>query len=275
MTIFEAYQEAVKKLNNPQLEEINIRILLCENNGLKNMSDFYLKKEENVEDLQGFNRDLKRFLHGEPVQYIIQKATFLGHDFYVSKDVLIPRNETEEVVVFGANKIKELFGDQAIDVADVCCGSGCIGLSLSKLVKVNRLYLSDISEKALEVAKINAQKFDVKTTFQKLNALDWINCENIDVVISNPPYILNKDDVDKSVLEYEPHEALFVDKNLTIYRDIIARCEELKIKLIIFEIGYDLVDKLSRVINEITQNYIVEFVNDMNKLPRICVLTRK
>ena len=274
MTIFEAYQQAVKKLQNPELEEINIRILLCENNGLKNMSEFYIRKDENVLDLQRFNQDLQRFLSGEPVQYITQKATFLDHDFYVSRDVLIPRNETEEVVVFAAKTINRMFGKKKVNIADVCTGSGCIGLALSTMVKANCLYLSDISQKALNVAKINAKNFKQKAILKCGDALEWVVNEKIDVIVSNPPYILNKKDVDERVLKYEPHNALFVDENLTIYRKIISRANELKVPLIIFEIGYDLVDKLSHVINEITSNYKVEFINDINKLPRICILTR-
>lgn len=273
MTLFEAYQEGLKQLKNPDLEEINLRILLCENNGLKTMSDFYIYKDENVSDLQRFREDLRRFLNGEPIQYILQKATFFGDDFYVSNDVLIPRNETEEVVDFAIKKIKEKFGTKKVKIVDVCCGSGCIGCEVFKNGNVETVFFSDISEKAVAVTKQNMKNFNVTGNVFVSDALDFLN-EKVDVVLANPPYILNKEDVDQSVLKHEPHVALFADEELTIYRKIVKKAVYLGVPLIIFEIGYDLNDKITKLFKKLAPNYKIDVIKDINKNDRICSLEK-
>ena len=273
MTLFEAYQKGLKLLKNPQKDEINIRILLCENNNLKSMSDFYLRKNENIRDLQRFNRELQRFLSGEPVQYITRKASFFGDDFIVSKDVLIPRNETEEVVDYAIKKIKEKFGSKNILISDVCAGSGCIGCELFLHSNVDRVFFSDISDKAIAIAKQNAEKLNVKGSFYVSDGLDYLN-QSVDVVISNPPYILKKEDVDQSVLDFEPHLALFADEDLTIYQKITKKAVQLSVPLIIFEIGYDIKEKLEEIFKEIAPHYALEFKKDINDKFRICSLSK-
>ena len=273
MTLFEAYQQGLKLLKNPTQEEINLRILLCENNSLKSMSDFYVHKDENIKDLQRFNQELHRFLSGEPVQYIIGKASFFGDDFIVSKDVLIPRNETEEVVEYAIKKIDEKFGSKKIVIADVCSGSGCIGCEVFLHSNVDRVCFSDISDKAMSVTRQNAERFGVKGSFAVADGLDFL-IQSVDVAISNPPYILKKEDVDKSVLDFEPHLALFVDEDLTIYRKIAKKAVQLGVPLIIFEIGYDIKEKLEEIFKEIAPNYDLEFKKDLNDKFRICSLSK-
>lgn len=273
MTLFEAYQDGLKLLKNPQNDEINIRVLLCENNNLKSMSDFYLHKNENIKDLQRFNRELHRFLSGEPVQYITGKASFFGDDFVVSKDVLIPRNETEEVVDYAIKKIKEKFGTKNISISDVCTGSGCIGCELFLHSNVDHVFFSDISDKAIAISKQNAEKLNVKGSFCVADGLDYLN-HSVDVVVSNPPYILKKEDVDQSVLDFEPRLALFTDEDLTIYRKIAKKAIQLGVPLIIFEIGYDIKEKLEKIFKEIALNYTLEFKKDINDKFRICSLSK-
>ena len=273
MTLFEVYQQSIKQLKNPDVDEINVRILLCEVNELDSMSDFYIRKNENIRDLQEFNLKFERFLHGEPIQYILNKTSFFGLDLYVDKNVLIPRMETEEVVSFAIKKIKEKFGDKTIDVADVCCGSGCIGISLFKNLNINKVLFSDISKKALDVTKINASKNHVKSEFCVSNSLDYLN-HYVHVVVSNPPYILNRDDVDPSVLNHEPSIALFADKQLSVYRKIVNKCAELNIPLVIFEIGYDLKEKLIQIFDKIAVGYTITFIKDLNDKFRICCLEK-
>ena len=91
MTLYEAYKEAVKKLTNPDSDEISVRILLCHNNGIKSMSGFYIHKNENVKDFPLFLNQFERFLSGDPIQYILGETEFLGNNFYVDNRVLIPR----------------------------------------------------------------------------------------------------------------------------------------------------------------------------------------
>ena len=194
MTLIEVYNQSIKKLKNPDVDEIAIRILLCEINGLKTMSDFYLRKDEEIRDLPRYQHYFERFLNGEPVQYILGKTEFLGREFYVDNRVLIPRQESEEVVDFAIKKIHEIFGAAKLDILDVCCGSGIMGVSLAKTINVDKVYFSDISKDAIDVCKINCLNHKVKADFYCEDALNktLFNKIEVDVLISNPPILPSK-----------------------------------------------------------------------------------
>jgi len=276
MTLYEVYKDSIKKLANPDVDEISVRILLCHNNGIKSMSGFYVHKNENIKDFPGFLEQFNRFLAGEPIQYILGETEFLGYNFKVDRRVLIPRQETEEVVMQAYLRALEKFGDHVINVADVCCGSGVMGITLAKKLKVRYLFMSDISKEAIEVAKENAQKNDVVANFFVGNACDELvkAGAKVDLFVANPPYILKKEEVEKSVLEYEPHIALFTDEKLGIFREIFKNLPKIKNKemLCVFEIGYDLKDKLTDLIKETLKNVTFGFVKDINGKERILIL---
>ena len=276
MTLFEVYKDAVKKLKNPGADEISVRILLCHNNDIKSMSGFFIHKDENIKDLSKFTQEFDRFLKGEPIQYIIGETEFLGLTFKVDKRVLIPRQETEEVVTQAYLRAMQYFGDHVINVADVCCGSGVMGITLAKKLKVRYLFMSDISKDAIEVAKENAKANDVIGNFFVGNACDELvkAGAKVDLFVANPPYILNREEVDISVLENEPHLALFADAELSVYRDIFKALPKLKNKkmLCVFEIGYDLKDKLVELIKSTLKNVTFGFIKDINGKERILIL---
>lgn len=274
-SIYQIYKQSCERLKDKKREEINVRILLCAINNLQSMSDFYLKKDENIQDLPRFNEYFERFLKGEPIQYIIGNTQFFGSNFKVDRRVLIPRQESEEVALYALRRIMSIFPNENIDLADVCCGSGCIGISLAKHLKLKNLYLSDLSQEACDVAVENLAFNNVNGYVLHGDGLKPFLKHNIsiDVIVANPPYILNKDEVDVSVLNYEPHSALFVDENLTIYRSIINDAITImKDKmLIIFEIGYDLKEKLIKLLheNEYDIDITYTFRKDINGKDRI------
>lgn len=272
-TLYEVYKDAIKKLLNKDKDEINVRILLCENNSLNSMSEFYLKRNENIHDLQRFNDEFARFLAGEPIQYIEGKSEFFGSTFKVDKRVLIPRQETEEVAFYALRKMLSVFPDQDIELADVCCGSGCIGISLAKHIKLKTLYLSDISQDACDLAVENIALNNVSGYVLHGDALKPFIKHGIkvDVIVANPPYILKREDVDKSVLDYEPHNALFTDDSLEVYRSILMDAKlVMKDKLlIVFEIGYDLKEKLINLLYELNLECSYSFRKDINNKDRI------
>ena len=276
MTLYEVYKDSLTKLKNPDTDEISVRILLCHNNGIKSMSGFYIHKNENIRDLPGFLSQFQRFLDGEPIQYILGETEFLGLNFSVDKRVLIPRQETEEVVTQAYLRALQMFGDSVINVADVCCGSGVMGITLAKKLKVRYLFMSDVSEDAIEVAKTNAKRNDVIANFFVGDACDELvkAGAKVDLLVANPPYILNKDEVDKSVLENEPHIALFADEELTVYKHIFEALPKIKNKrlLCVFEIGYDLKEKLSKLLEKTVKNATFGFVKDINGKERILIL---
>ena len=279
MTLYEVYKESIKKLANPDIDEIAVRILLCHNNGIKSMSGFYMHKDENIRDFPAFSKQFEEFLAGKPIQYILNETEFLGLNFYVDERVLIPRQETEEVVTQAYLRALQKFGDHVINVADICCGSGVMGLTLAKKLTVRYLFMSDISKDAIDVAKKNAQNLDVIGNFFVGNACDELvkAGAKVDLLVANPPYILNRNEVDKSVMDHEPHLALFADEELTVYRDIFKALPKLKNKelLCVFEIGYDLKDKLTQIIKETMKNVTFGFVKDINGKERILILELK
>ena len=158
-----------------------------------------------------------------PVQYLLGTTSFYDLNFEVNKNVLIPRPETEELVDWIVQDNKK--SENSIKILDIGTGSGCIAISLAKNIPNSKITAIDISEKALKIAQKNAIKNNVAVTFLKKNILKTSNLEQIfDIIVSNPPYVRNleKNEIKKNVLDYEPHLALFVDDDdaLIFYRTI-------------------------------------------------------
>jgi len=168
-----------------------------------------------------YNDSIKRLLQHEPVQYITGIAWFYKYPFYVNKDVLIPRPETEELV---EHIVKENIGKN-ISIIDIGTGSGCIAISLKKNVSGGLVSAIDVSIDALTVAKRNATELDANIHFIQQDFLQeglWNTLDMYDVIVSNPPYIkyIEKEEMNNNVLQYEPHLALFVENEdaLLFYR---------------------------------------------------------
>lgn len=203
--------------------------LILENKHKLRQIDLALNHELTFSDADlaiwgGFLNELKKEV---PIQYLLGKTNFYGLDFEVNENVLIPRPETEELVEWIINENKKEEKSKKIKVLDIGTGSGCIAISLAKNLPNAEVYGIDVSKKALETAKRNAINNNVDVTFMYLNILDTdvLAC-NFDIIVSNPPYIRNleKEEIKKNVLDYEPHLALFVDDNdaLIFYRKIAA-----------------------------------------------------
>ena len=162
-----------------------------------------------------------------PIQYLLGKTNFYGLDFEVNENVLIPRPETEELVEWIINDHAVLDRSKKIKILDIGTGSGCIAVSLAKNLPNASVYAVDVSKKALETAKRNAISNGVDVTFLLLDILEEevLKC-NFDIIVSNPPYVRNleKQEIKKNVLDYEPHLALFVEDNdaLVFYRKIAS-----------------------------------------------------
>ena len=129
---------------------------------------------------------LRRRAAGEPVQYILERADFMGLRFYVDRRVLIPRQDTETLVEAALIALRALPGP---DVLDLCAGSGCIGLSLKSLAPHSRITLADVSRDALEVARINAKALSADVRLRCGDLFQAVGRERFDCIVSNPPYI--------------------------------------------------------------------------------------
>lgn len=171
------------------------------------------------------HEDIERRLNlGEPIDYILGYTYFYGLKIEVSKDTLIPRPETEELVELILNENQPRSG---LKILDIGTGSGCIALALkSKLVDAEITAL-DVSYPALEIAQKNFSQLDLDIDFIPLDILNeklWSQLANYDIIVSNPPYIPQeeKHDMTASVLDYEPHLALFVENDpLVFYKQIL------------------------------------------------------
>ena len=173
---------------------------------------------------------VKELLKNRPIQYIIGETEFCGMRFFVNENVLIPRPETEEMVkMIVSRRDKACLVPTGCDVLDIGTGSGCIAISIAKLLKDSVVTAIDVSEKALEVAKKNAEANDANVRFILDDILNAQNKELIDnqydIIVSNPPYVCDseKTEMRANVLDYEPSTALFVTDNdpLIFYRKIL------------------------------------------------------
>ncbi len=180
----------------------------------------------NNNQLAAVEEIISRLLKNEPVQYVLNKTIFYGLPFYVDSNVLIPRQETEELVAWILETIQNKGGDE-IRVLDVGTGSGCIPIALKKKRPSFSVGALDVSSGALEVAKKNAVLNNVNIDFWELDVLDeknWNKLPSFDIIVSNPPYIaeVEKNMIPENVLQFEPHLALFAGGNdaLVFYKRI-------------------------------------------------------
>lgn len=207
-----------------------------------------------------WNNILVQLEQQKPVQYVFGKAFFYGLEFFVDKNTLIPRPETEELVEW---IIKENNTKGKIKILDIGTGSGCIAVSLAKNLPLADVYALDVSEGALAVAKKNAEYNNVKVTFLLEDILKTQSLnQTFDVIVSNPPYVRNleKTEINKNVLEYEPHLALFVEDNdpLLFYRKIamLAKSSLNQNGKLYFEINQYLGNETAEMLEELQYKQI-------------------
>jgi len=187
--------------------------------------------EINNEQLEHWNNILEELKKEKPIQYVLGEAWFFGLRFEVDANTLIPRPETEELVQWIIDTITEEnsdFNQNSLKIIDIGTGSGCIPISLKKELPMTEVSAIDVSDGALEVAQKNALTNNITVHFIKKDILSHtellLENQKWDIIVSNPPYVrlLEKEEIKKNVLEYEPHLALFVadDDALLFYRKI-------------------------------------------------------
>jgi release factor glutamine methyltransferase len=215
-----------------------------------------------------------RLLMHEPVQYVLQESWFCGLKFYVDKNVLIPRPETEELVEWVITNCR--FPVDRLSILDIGSGSGCIPIALKRKLRKAEVSGCDISEAALQVARKNAATLGADIHFILLDFLDSEQRRRLpsfDIIISNPPYIPEKDKqhMQPNVLQYEPHTALFVPDNdaLTFYKAIADFGKEhLNPTGVIYtEIHEELASPVTELFN--SKGYALEIKKDMQGKERM------
>ena len=218
---------------------------------------------DNIISFENIISDLKQNI---PIQYILGEAHFYDLKFKVNSSTLIPRGETEELVQY-------ILLHDFISVLEIGTGSGCIAVSIAKNSN-SKITAIDNSLEALEIAKSNAILNSVEINFELSDVFNFSDTKKYDLIVSNPPYVLESEKkiMDKNVLDYEPHNALFVADNdpLVYYKEIakIATNNLNKNGLLFFEIN----EKYSKQIIELLSNLNfvdIELKKDINGRDRI------
>ena len=217
---------------------------------------------------------ITRLKNYEPYQYIIGKTEFFDLEFFVDKNVLIPRPETEELVKLIIDENKSA---KQLNILDIGTGSGCIIVSLVKNLNCNFCLGVDVSNEAIKIAKQNAEQNSTQVNFINLNILT-AEVKNFNtkfnIIVSNPPYVTDsqKKQMQKNVLNHEPHTALFVDdKNpLIFYEKIINLSKNILAEngILYLEINENFASEIKNLLtaNKITNSKIVKDINNKNRI---------
>lgn len=249
-----------------------VHMLLCHVLKLdytKLLSDINL--EVLPKQVEVYNKLLNRIVDGEPIQYVIGNVDFYGYNYKVNKNVLIPRFETEELVNNTIKYIDKLFEKESLNVIDLGCGSGCIGITLKKERPQLNVTCLDISKEALEVAKNNSNALKADVTFIQGNMLNNISGK-YDIIISNPPYISYNETIEDIVKNNEPHLALYASNDgLYYYDDILSNAKKNlnDIFLIALEIGMNQKEQIIELANKYFENVNIECKQDLSGKDRM------
>ena len=270
-TLKEIRAKAVETAEDVRPEDVDY--VLAERLNLTT-SEFELKQVMTLSDdqIKQANKDIKKLAKGVSPQYILGYAWFLGYKIMVQRGVLIPRFETEELVTWALESLKN--GDTVLDLGT---GSGCITVALlkeaeKKGIKDISMYSSDVTDNALRISEENFLNYNLDVTTRKANVL--IGLGKFDLIISNPPYIKTgeKNEMDKNVLQNEPEEALFGGKDgLDFYRRF---AKQVRAHLnshgeFFLEFGFSEEDQLRELFAEELPDFDIEFRKDMAGKPRM------
>ncbi len=260
-TIKEALKEASLILKNKKEATLLLQhTLKCDTPYL------ILKEDEILTEYKIYKELVKRRSFDEPIEYLTNSVSFYSKEFFIKKGALIPRPETELLIDKALDISKKM--DKTLHVGEIGTGSGIIACMLAMLIDDIKIIATDISNDALEIARINAQKFGVmdKITFVQTNYLDGIY-DNFDMIISNPPYIAEGFELENS-LSYEPQNALFGGiRGDEMLMEIIDLWIKREIPYLLCEIGYDQKKPLKRYLRgkDIKQ---IGFYKDLSSFDR-------
>lgn len=271
-----------KRVENTNLEKEAIKLLILELSGL-NGATFLASLNEEVptDKYEIITKAIDEYvINKKPVQHILGYSYFFGYKMKVNEDVLIPRCETEELVGYVLSTYDDVFNGRKVDVVDVGTGSGAIAISLAREEPNMNVYATDISEKALVVAKENAMINEAKVTFFQGDMLTPIIEQNLkfDILVSNPPYIPNNEYVEDIVINNEPHVALFGGDTGMNFYDIILKDAKKVLKvpsIIAFEHSYNKKAEMHELINKYFPTSSYETIKDLSGKDRMTIIINK
>lgn len=278
MKIEEVLQSAIQELNHNKISApiVKARMLLA---NTLNVTKEYLvtnsKEEINEETIKKFSEGINKLINGCPLQYITNYQEFMRLDFYVDENVLIPRADTEILV---EEVISSCDNEKDYKILDLCTGSGAIGISLARYIQNSHVTCTDISTKAIEIAKKNAKANNIENIeFIESDMFENIK-ESFDIIVSNPPYIVKNviATLDKEV-QSEPHIALDggID-GLDFYRIIVnnANAHLQRDGMLFLEIGYDQKEEVMKLLEASKKYKNIYSKKDLYDNDRIVVATK-
>lgn len=280
-TVKELIKLAESRLDDAS-KDINVAKVLFYHLADKQPHELYLMYDEEVSsELEAkFLAGMEEYYQGKPIQYIKGVENFFGRDFKVNEDVLIPRYETEELVENILYRIDDYFAEyQSITLCDVGTGSGAIATSLALEEPRLKVFATDISLKAVTVAKDNAKNLGANIEFMVGDMLEPLleNEIKVDIFVSNPPYIPQEQEIEAMVKDNEPHVALFGGNDgLYFYRKIFQGVEPLlqERALLAFEMGFDQRELMEAALQEYFPNDPHEIIKDINGKDRMLFIYR-
>ena len=216
---------------------------------------------------------IKRLKEGEPIAYILGVSSFMGRRLKITRDVLIPRPETEELVSLVIDKLKHR--PNVSSILDLGTGSGAIACSLKAIALHLNVMASDVSDRALDVARLNALNDQLTIDFRLGHALMPWEDVPIHGIVSNPPYILSRDDADASVDAYEPHLALYTTLENNLFQPCIDRfLHHPELHFLAFELNQDWVEPLEKILQQSPIKLTIEWLYDLNRHLRFAWIER-
>ena len=264
----------LKKENNQYLNKSVIVSLLADANDFEDRMNLYINFDKEVKNPERLFACVDEVKKGKPLQYVLGYTYFLGNRIIVNKNVLIPRQETEQMTVDTLIYLQKTFPSSNPVIADVCTGSGAIAATLKKEMPNAVIYATDISKPALTVAKKNAK--DVHLLLG--NLVDPLIEQNIklDVLICNPPYIENEKNIDEQVWKYEPHLALLAKPDVKCYEEIFSKVNQIMKEhyLMSFEIEEDMEAKLIKLMNKYLDGCTYRFHKDIYNKTRFLYIIK-
>ncbi len=279
MNIEEILKKEINNLkqNNIENSTLKVKILLA---NILNVKKEYLlihsEEEVKQEDKIKYENNINELIKGKPLQYITNKQEFMGLNFYVDENVLIPQPDTE-ILVEKAIEIAET--TQKNKILDMCTGSGCIAISLAKNINNAQIIATDISNNALNVANKNAINHNVENKIKFINSDMFNNIEEkFDIIVSNPPYIetvtINKLEIE---VQNEPHLALDGGIDGLKFYKIIANNAFKYLNengYLLLEIGYNQQESVTQLLQDTGKYKNIETIKDLGGNYRV-VIARK
>lgn len=278
MTIKEILTYSVNKLKEKEISEPILKSKMLIANALGKGKEYLLiheNEEIEPETLNKIKKQIEELASGMPIQYIIGKQEFMGLDFFVNSDVLIPQPDTE-ILVQEVIEISKRY--EKPKILDLCTGSGAIAVSLKKYISNAKIMASDISVKALEVAKINAENNNTKIGFICSDLFENIK-EQFDIIATNPPYI--KKDVIKTLNKEVKNEPILAlnggQDGLDFYKKIISEAYKHLVEngYLCMEIGYDQKDEVINLIESSKKYEQIYSKKDLAGNDRIIICKRR